>query len=57
MFFKIFSVDLYLKKTRTAETAIAVSIDRSGKEGFKLFESSNIDGRNYMQKYKINVTS
>ena len=43
---------LYLKKTGTAETTMIISIDRDTKEEFKLFESTNIEGHNYLNKNK-----
>ena len=44
--------NLYLKKTGTAETVIILSIDRNIKEEFKLYESSTIEGHNYLKKHK-----
>ena len=43
--------NLYLKKTGTAETVIILSIDGNIKEEFKLYESSNIEGHNYLKKH------
>ena len=44
--------NLYLKKTGTAETTMIISIDRNAKEEFKLYESSDIEGQNYIKKSK-----
>lgn len=44
--------NLYLKKTGTAETTIIISIDRNTKKEFKLYESSYIEGHNYLKKNK-----
>ena len=48
--FRFLDKNLYLKKTGTAETTMIIFIDRNTKEEFKLYESSNIEGHNYLKK-------
>lgn len=43
---------LYLKKTGTAETSIIIYINKHTKEEFKLYESTNIEGHNFLKKNK-----
>ena len=50
--FRFLDKNLYLKKTGTAETTMIIFIDRNAKEEFKLYESSNIEGHNYLKKNK-----
>jgi len=50
--FRFLDKNLYLKKTGTAETTMIIFIDRNTKEEFKLYESSNIEGHNYLKKNK-----